>query len=507
MAKTYSNYPQAARKAARRALKHKERNGTSCGTAVGWTRANTIASGAGMTLSTVKRTFSFLSRAAVYNQGKFTDEKGKDICGSIMYAAWGGSSMRSWCSGVINKAERQAANEIESRNITPAVKKALQNKVKKHNEGDPKHKATYAMLAACFRRGIGAYKTNPQSVRPSVKSPEQWAFARCNALLYALRNEKFKGGKFDLDLLPSSHPLSSKRNMNPSDEKRDVLAVQETEDTIIVTHKKAAGYGGTQRPSESNPMQPGGVDGAPSTTQPPSPSMPSGGRPPAPLAPTGKMYEDEDEKRNMDIERRHLETQEDLEVRLSDEGKTVEGYAAVFGQPTMIGSVEEVVAHGAFDDRLSDDVVALFNHDQNMPLARSRNGQGTLELKVDEHGLYYRFKLGNQSYAKDLAESIKRGDVRGSSFGFVVREDDYEKKSDGSYRRTIKRVARIADISPVVSPAYPQTSVKMRDMIAALEAEKEIEQTPENETPPTLAPKRKQAEALLSIHHHNSPKK
>ena len=511
MAKTYSNYPQAARKAARRALKHKERNGSSCGTAVGWTRANTIASGTGMTLSTVKRTFSFLSRAAVYNQGKFTDEKGKDICGSIMYAAWGGSSMRSWCSGVIKKAERQAANEIESRNITPAVKKGLQKKVEDHNEKDPKHRATYSMLAACFRRGIGAYKTNPGSVRPNVKSPEQWAYARCNSLLYCLRNEKFRSGKHDQDLLPSSHPLSTKRSVTVTEEQRHVMAVQETDESIYITLQKAPGFGGVQQDPLSNPQSPssgggdsegGGFTPAPSRPQSPEPiSQDPGGK---------KAMPDEEEQRepNMsEIERRHVDVTENTEVRLADEGRTVEGYAAVFGQPTMIGAVEEVVSHGAFDDRLHDDVVALFNHDQNMPLARSYQGQGTLELKVDEHGLFYSFKLGNQSYAKDLAESIKRGDVRGSSFGFVVREDDYEKKADGSYRRTIKRVARIADISPVVSPAYPQTSVKMRDMIAALEAEKEIEQTPENETPPTLAPKRKQAEALLSIHHHNSPKK
>lgn len=206
-----------------------------------------------------------------------------------------------------------------------------------------------------------------------------------------------------------------------------------------------------------------------------------------------------------EIERRHIKVSEDVEVRLSDEGNVVEGYAAVFGQPTMIGSVEEVLSPGAFDGRLGDDVVALFNHDQNMPLARSNNGQGTLELKVDEHGLHYRFKLGNQSYAKDLAESISRGDVLGSSFGFIVREDDYEKKSDGSYRRTIKSLSRLADISPVVTPAYGQTSVKVRDMIAALEAQEEIESTPpDNETPPKLAPKRKVAEAILSIHHHKS---
>lgn len=420
---TYSNYPQAARKAARRALQFKEKNGSSCGTPVGWNRANQIASGEALSLATVKRTFSFLSRAAVYNQGKFTDADGKQICGSIMYAAWGGSSMRSWCKGVINRAERDNIEESETRNITPAVKKVLQKKVEDHNEGKPKHKATYAMLAACFRRGIGAYKTNPQSVRPSVKSPEQWAYARVNAFMYALRNEKFKGGKFDTDLLPSSHPLSSKRN------------------------------------SEMN-----------------------------------------EEKRTNDIERRSY-VFDNTEVRLADEGRTVEGYAAVFNQPTMIGKVEEVVAPGAFEGRLDDDIVALFNHDWNMPLARSKNGEGSLQVRVDEHGLYYRFELGNQTYAQDLAESIKRGDVRGSSFGFVVREDDYEKKSDGSYRRTIKKLARIADVSPVVNPAYPQTSVKMRDAIAALE---EQEAPVQDEIQPTSAPKRKVAEALLSIHHHKT---
>lgn len=428
---TYSNYPDTAKAAARRALRFKEKNGSSCGTPVGWNRASDIAAGRGLSLATVKRTYSFLSRAGVYNQGKFTDENGKEICGSIMFAAWGGSSMRSWCKGIINKAERDNIEDTEERNITSAVKEALQKKVKDHNEGNPKHKATYGMLAACFRRGIGAYKTNPGSVRPSVKSPEQWAYARVNAFLYALRNEKFKGGKFDTDLLPSSHPLSTKRNKMSDQEKRDV-----------------------------------------------------------------------------EVERRsYVPTADGHEVRMygDDDERTVEGYAAVFNQPTMIGRVEEVVAPGAFDERLMDDVVALFNHDMNMPLARSHNGEGTLELKVDDQGLYYKFNLGNQSYAKDLAESIKRGDVRGSSFGFVVREDDYEKKEDGTYRRTILKLDRIADVSPVVMPAYPQTSVKMRDAIAAMEDTIEVEETPSNEEiQPSSAPKRKAAEALLSIHHHKT---
>lgn len=300
----------------------------------------------------------------------------------------------------------------------------------------------------------------------------------------------------------SNYPDAARKAAEDDAEKRHVMAVQETEESIYITLQKAPGFGGVQQDPLSNPTSPNPQSFKPEPRPGPTEGPKGGGE-----GNSEPMEEEQREPSMSEIERRHIEVTENTEVRLADEGRTVEGYAAVFGQPTMIGAVEEVVQHGAFDDRLNDDVVALFNHDQNMPLARSYNGQGTLELKVDEHGLFYSFKLGNQSYAKDLAESIKRGDVRGSSFGFIVREDDYEKKEDGSYRRTIKRVARIADISPVVSPAYPQTSVKMRDMIAALEAQKEIEATPENETPPTLAPKRKQAEALLSIHHHNSPKK
>ncbi len=409
MADTYGGYPKAARAAARRALKHKADKGSSCGTPVGWERANQIASGEKLSLTTIKRTFSFLSRAGVYNQGKFYDEDGKEICGSVMYAAWGGTSMRNWCSGIINKSKRSAE---EARNITATVKKTLEGKVKDHNEGNPKHKATYGMLAACFRRGIGAYKTNPESVRPSVKSPEQWAFARVNAFLYALRNEKFKGGKFDTDLLPSSHPLSSKKK---SEKKSDTMN---------------------------------------------------------------------------DFERRCG----DIQFRDEDEGRVVTGYAAVFDESTRIGEVDEVISRDAFSDSLNDDVVALFNHDMNMVLARSTGGEGTLRMEIDEKGLKYTFRLGNQTYARDLEESIARGDIKGSSFAFTVREDQYERQDNGRYLRRIEKIGRLIDVSVVSVPAYPQTSVAMRDMIGALEAQSQ------EEIPTSKAHLVKLAEAQLSIH-------
>lgn len=104
--------------------------------------------------------------------------------------------------------------EYKKPKITAAVERGLRNKVEEHNDkygDDPAKRATYAMLSASFRRGVGAYRTNPQSVRPNVRSEEQWAYARVNGLLYALRNGKFRRSAFDTDLLPSAHPLSSKK--------------------------------------------------------------------------------------------------------------------------------------------------------------------------------------------------------------------------------------------------------------------------------------------------------
>jgi hypothetical protein len=114
MAEAYGGYPASAKAAARKALRHRDDKGSKCGTAVGWERANQISSGEKLSMSTVKRTFSFLSRAETYNQGKFYDGDGREICGSVMYAAWGGSSMKSWCSGVINKAEGRVENVVSS---------------------------------------------------------------------------------------------------------------------------------------------------------------------------------------------------------------------------------------------------------------------------------------------------------------------------------------------------------------------------------------------------------
>tara|TARA_B100000085_G_C18527969_1_gene506704 strand:- start:164 stop:1699 length:1536 start_codon:yes stop_codon:yes gene_type:complete len=101
----------------------------------------------------------------------------------------------------------------EKQKVSATVEKGLKKKVEEHNEKVSKswQKTNLRTLKAVFRRGVGAYNTNPSSVRPSVSSADQWAYARCNSFLYCLRNGRFRSGKHDTDLLPKGHPLSSKK--------------------------------------------------------------------------------------------------------------------------------------------------------------------------------------------------------------------------------------------------------------------------------------------------------
>jgi ATP-dependent Clp protease protease subunit len=114
---TYADYPDAAKNNARRALDHKEKNGSDCGTLVGWQRANQIANGEGLSEETVQRTYSFLSRAETYDQGKYFDEDGSEICGSVMYDAWGGSAMRVWAEAKYKAIQKDKVKNMAKVNI------------------------------------------------------------------------------------------------------------------------------------------------------------------------------------------------------------------------------------------------------------------------------------------------------------------------------------------------------------------------------------------------------
>jgi len=195
------------------------------GTAVGVARANSIVAKENLSISTIKRMYSFFSRHEVDKQGQGfkVGQEGYPSAGRIAWALWGGDAGFAWSrkkrQQIITEEDKEFAlqNHIEAKEdekaLSGKVKTALQKKVDDHNEkhGNSKTKrANLRMLEAVFRRGVGAYRTNPSSVRPSVSSPDQWAYARVNSFLRALSSGRFKGGKHDTDLFPKGHPLSSK---------------------------------------------------------------------------------------------------------------------------------------------------------------------------------------------------------------------------------------------------------------------------------------------------------
>jgi HK97 family phage prohead protease len=265
----YSNYPQSATNAAKKALKHKEENGSQCGTSVGWSRAKQLASRQELSDDEVIRVYSFLSRAKVYDQSKYFDENDNEICGSIMYDAWGGSTMLPW-------AERTANKIMDER---------------------------------------------------------------------------------------SKEETMEKRSIN-------------------------------------------------------------------------------------------------YEFRAMPESRTIVGTATVFNSAYDMGWYDEEMSAEVFANSDMNDVVALFNHDANMVLARTKSG--TLKLNLTGNALEYSFEAPNTTLGNDLLEMVKRGDVYQSSFAFSVEKEDWEEKGGGKPKRIIRSIKKVYDVSPVTYPANPDTMVAKR---------------------------------------------
>jgi hypothetical protein len=101
--------PAGARSAARRAIKFKEDGkATGAGTQVGWTRAGQLARGETLSLSTVKRMFSYFSRHEVDKKGKDWGNSANPSNGYIMWLAWGGDAGFSWSRGIVNREKDKA---------------------------------------------------------------------------------------------------------------------------------------------------------------------------------------------------------------------------------------------------------------------------------------------------------------------------------------------------------------------------------------------------------------
>jgi HK97 family phage prohead protease len=164
------------------------------------------------------------------------------------------------------------------------------------------------------------------------------------------------------------------------------------------------------------------------------------------------------------------------EIQSADsESRKVEGYALVFNSESEDLGFTEVIEPTAIDDEViaKSDVFAWLNHDEKRGcLARSRHGKGSLKLTIDDRGLRYEFDSPKTALGNELLESLKRNDISASSFAFTVASggDSWEKR-DGRYYRTIKKIDRLYDVSPVYNPAYSETTVACRSFNDILKIE------------------------------------
>lgn len=138
------------------------------------------------------------------------------------------------------------------------------------------------------------------------------------------------------------------------------------------------------------------------------------------------------------------------------------GYAIRYGEAShaMRGSLEIIEPGAATRSLNSDrDVTALFEHERVMLLGR--RSSGTLRLQEDNDGLYYEIDLPDTTVGRDLAALLQRGDITGSSFGFLEPKQRWAENEHGYPVRHVTELT-LDHISPVATPAYPTTSADVR---------------------------------------------
>lgn len=242
---TYGDYPQSAKNNAKRGVELNEKVNNRCATQIGKVRARQIIAGEKLSVSTIKRVHSYLSRAETYY-----DESDSEACGTISFLLWGGKSMARWAEaklkelGEIQMAEvgprggirkspkapksdtknpnpkkgstknpKGAAGKSGGVNVPKAVEATLRKKVDDFNERYKQklgYGITIGQLKSVYQRGIGAFQSGHS---PAVKSQEQWGQARVNAFMYLVKEGRpqNKGYVQDNDLLPAKHPKKSNK--------------------------------------------------------------------------------------------------------------------------------------------------------------------------------------------------------------------------------------------------------------------------------------------------------
>jgi len=407
----WSDYPKAATEHAKRALKHREEHDSDCGTSVGWRTASILANREPVSHDRLPRIFSFLSRAKVYDQGAFFDEDGKEICGSVMYAAWGGDEMLRWAERTLEEMEENKNEQTNERHIKSVV------------ETDDEIVITFGK-GEMDDPGVEMESKTEERAEPNelaVGDFVRWSSSGGNAYGRIIQVEK--NGEVEAD---------------------SGFVVQGTEDD------PAALIRIYRYDSESDAY----VERKPILNV-------------AHRFSTLEKYDAEVRKSSVVKEHREFRME-----NAQYEGNTIRGYAAIYNSDSeWMGGFYEQIEVGAFDDVLENDVRAYFNHDENLLLGRVSSG--TLRIGTDKRGLFYEVDLPNTTYANDLVELMKRGDINQSSFAFLIGQDRWEERGGKTYR-IISKVSRLLDVSPVAQPAYPEATSELKTRDLETETKEEV---------------------------------
>ena len=160
------------------------------------------------------------------------------------------------------------------------------------------------------------------------------------------------------------------------------------------------------------------------------------------------------------------------------ENNTIEGYALNWNEYDM-GSFMERIDVNALGELRDYDVHALYNHDYDRVLARSKYGEGTLSLEQDQEGLKFRFDLPDTSTGNEVRTLVGRGDVDQASWAFTVKQERWENVRSEKPTRVIEKIGEMYDISLTPRGANPTTSVALRSLEKALQEAEPLTQNPE----------------------------
>lgn len=155
-----------------------------------------------------------------------------------------------------------------------------------------------------------------------------------------------------------------------------------------------------------------------------------------------------------------LNNVENLQIRndVQEENKMViEGYPIVFEKETLIecffGSWYEKIDRNAFASADMSDVCLKYNHnDDFFIMARTRNG--SLQLTIDDHGVFMHAELINTTQNRDVYEMVKSELLKEGSFAFTVEEWTENLDANNDLHRTINKIGKLFDVAICPNGAY-----------------------------------------------------